>query len=349
MTGSGDADVLFGGRLSDQMFGNDGNDRLDGGRGNDVINGGDGNDILTGEGGNDTFAFTSRQFGNDTITDFVIGQDKIDLSVFGIGDFATLKPFLSDDHGKRRHQLRLWSIRQRQYRNHHPDRRSGGNLTSGSFILRRHPRRASQTGSGDADVLFGGQLSDQLFGNDGNDLMSAGLGNDILNGGDGSDRLIGGGGNDIFAFTSRQFGNDTISDFVAGQDRIDLSALNIGDFTTLLPFMSETNGTTTISFGYGQYGNANTETITLTGVTKASLDASSFIFSPSATPLVVSGSGDADVLFGAKNSDQLFGNGGNDVLSAGPRQRCPQWRRRQRQDVRRRRQRHLRLHHAPVR
>ncbi|MEI9904618.1 MAG: type I secretion C-terminal target domain-containing protein [Asticcacaulis sp.] len=81
--------------------------------------------------------------------------------------------------------------------------------------------------------------------------------------------MFGGGGNDIFAFTTRQFGNDTIADFVVGQDRIDLSALNIGDLASLQPFLSETNGTTTISFGYDQYGNANTETITLTGVTKA--------------------------------------------------------------------------------
>lgn len=72
-------DLLFGGNHSDTLIGGAGNDRLNGGSGDDILNGGDGDDILTGGWGNDIFAFT-QVGGQDEITDFRRGQDKIDLS-----------------------------------------------------------------------------------------------------------------------------------------------------------------------------------------------------------------------------------------------------------------------------
>ncbi|MGG6293067.1 beta strand repeat-containing protein [Leptolyngbya sp. AN02str] len=91
---SGD-DVLRGGSGNDTLLGGDGNDFLRGGIGNDSINGGNGNDIiiggvdndvLTGGAGADSFTFnTGNPFstaglGVDTITDFVVGLDKVALS-----------------------------------------------------------------------------------------------------------------------------------------------------------------------------------------------------------------------------------------------------------------------------
>lgn len=77
--GSGD-DVLNGGSGNDALEGGAGDDILNGGSGNDILHGGLGDDILTGGSGDDVFVFG----GDDQITDFAIGQDKIDLRKLGI-------------------------------------------------------------------------------------------------------------------------------------------------------------------------------------------------------------------------------------------------------------------------
>lgn len=88
------SDVLNGFSGNDSMYGNGGNDILRGDSGNDTLNGGIGNDLLvggagrdtlTGSSGKDIFDFNSLTesgltSGNrDIITDFIRGQDKIDL------------------------------------------------------------------------------------------------------------------------------------------------------------------------------------------------------------------------------------------------------------------------------
>ena len=67
----------------DQIYGGIGNDDIYGGAGFDLIVGGAGNDVLRGEAGNDTFVFAAA-FGNDVITDFDTGLDKINLSGLGL-------------------------------------------------------------------------------------------------------------------------------------------------------------------------------------------------------------------------------------------------------------------------
>jgi serralysin len=93
--GTSARDVLFGGKGADVLRGFGGNDDLNGGAGSDVLDGGVGDDTLRGGAGKDVFAFADRQFGSDTIKDFALGTDRIDLRVFGIGDMATLTPYLS--------------------------------------------------------------------------------------------------------------------------------------------------------------------------------------------------------------------------------------------------------------
>lgn len=88
--GSGQ-DLIFGGADDDWLKGGDGNDKIEGGAGNDLLIGNEGRDTLTGGPGADKFMFrtlsdsTGSTANNpiaafDTITDFVKGQDKIDLS-----------------------------------------------------------------------------------------------------------------------------------------------------------------------------------------------------------------------------------------------------------------------------
>jgi Ca2+-binding RTX toxin-like protein len=77
--------AVRGSNYNDTINGNSSANALDGGAGNDLINGKTGSDMLTGGAGNDTFVFGQND-GTDTITDFTIGQDVIQLN--GIFDSA---------------------------------------------------------------------------------------------------------------------------------------------------------------------------------------------------------------------------------------------------------------------
>ena len=69
----------IGGSARDYLLGNEVANKLVGNGGNDVLNGLGGDDILTGGAGADEFRFTTTG-GNDEITDFLSGTDKIGLT-----------------------------------------------------------------------------------------------------------------------------------------------------------------------------------------------------------------------------------------------------------------------------
>lgn len=106
--GQGGVDLMFGGSGNDQLYGGEGNDglrggtgndTLDGGAGNDILIGGFGNDILTGGSGDDLFKWVDGDLDNskDRITDFTIGQDKIDLSDLFSDETRTLDQLLNSN------------------------------------------------------------------------------------------------------------------------------------------------------------------------------------------------------------------------------------------------------------
>jgi Ca2+-binding RTX toxin-like protein len=86
--GGAENDRLYGGYGKDVLYGEGGNDLIRGGRGRDILHGGDGNDLLIGGWGHDTLTggAGSDRFrlepgkGTDTITDFVVGVDFIELA-----------------------------------------------------------------------------------------------------------------------------------------------------------------------------------------------------------------------------------------------------------------------------
>jgi Ca2+-binding RTX toxin-like protein len=91
--GRGGADILLGGKGDDRLSGGIGDDSLSGGKGKDKLNGGSGLDILTGGLGNDTFVYSAAD-NADTITDFVSGSDRIQLTDKAL---QTLQIFFIDE------------------------------------------------------------------------------------------------------------------------------------------------------------------------------------------------------------------------------------------------------------
>ena len=84
-------DTLAGGGDDDNLFGGVGDDVLVGGNGDDWLTGGAGDDTLTGGAGTDVFVFEPHH-GADTITDFMHGEDLIDLmEIAGVSRFGDLK------------------------------------------------------------------------------------------------------------------------------------------------------------------------------------------------------------------------------------------------------------------
>ncbi|NBN77628.1 DUF4214 domain-containing protein [Microvirga tunisiensis] len=85
------------------------------------------------------------------------------------------------------------------------------------------------TGSAQADILKGGAGKDTILGGNGNDTIEGGDGNDTITGGVGADTLTGGAGADTFTFTtlahSLVAAADSIKDFVAGTDKIDVTTV----------------------------------------------------------------------------------------------------------------------------
>ncbi|WP_437882588.1 calcium-binding protein [Pseudomonas sp. LRF_L74] len=95
VSGTDGNDAINGGEGNDLLLGNAGNDKLNGSGGDDTLVGGAGKDTLNGGAGSDVFRFDDlldsyRNYGEaniaaaDTIQDFTVGVDKIDLSALGI-------------------------------------------------------------------------------------------------------------------------------------------------------------------------------------------------------------------------------------------------------------------------
>ena len=86
------------------------------------------------------------------------------------------------------------------------------------------------------DTLYGGPGGgdDRLDGGPGDDRLYGGQGSDRLAGAAGDDRLVGGPGTDVFVVGPGE-GQDTVTDFTDGEDRIDLTAFGLAgmdDLTT---------------------------------------------------------------------------------------------------------------------
>ncbi|MEM6385481.1 MAG: fasciclin domain-containing protein [Pseudomonadota bacterium] len=104
VSGLGGNDTIRLGKGDDVGRGGDGNDVLRGGRGEDILDGGAGRDflvggrdadILTGGADADIFRFNAKS-GADTVTDFTIGEDLIQIRARGLKDFHDMEHRITD-------------------------------------------------------------------------------------------------------------------------------------------------------------------------------------------------------------------------------------------------------------
>lgn len=218
------------------------------------------------------------------------------------------------------------------------------------------------TGTDGADRLTGNSSANYLDGKGGNDILDGAGGNDTLHGGAGRDTMTGGGGNDIFLFKSvSEMGRttstrDVITDFVSGQDKFDVSAIDANsilsgnqDFT----FLAANNASFTKKAGELAWHTdaANNRTVVQGDINgdgvhdfelelrgQVSLKASDFVgiasttttpttptappttpTTPPTTPIqtTISGTSRADRLNGDSGNNYLDGKAGNDTLKGG--------------------------------
>lgn len=240
-------DSLIGGKGDDVLSGDDGNDQLDGSEGADKLNGGTGNDLLLGGSGCDTLCGGA---GDDTLdggagNDVIQGGDGIDTVTY-----AGAKAGVVVDLAK-----------------HLATGGSGTDAVSGvenvvgsgfndTFVS--DGRANTFTGNGGIDTVsyessnawvridlaagrsFDGAVTDTLNGirnatgsRFGDMILGDGSAN-VIKGGRGADILTGGGGSDIFVFQNLDERGDTITDFAAGIDKIQLSKAGFGGLNSLI-------------------------------------------------------------------------------------------------------------------
>ena len=248
--GWGGDDVLIGGQGADTIDGGDGADVIYGDNvsgdttgGDDVLNGGNGDDTLWGGYGADSL---SGSWGNDTLYGNQ-GNDTIDG---GAGDDWM--------HGGQGDDILFGGDGN--------DTLNGG---VGADVLH---------GGAGADLLYGNENNDVLWGDDGDDWMHGGQGDDVLHGGAGNDTLNGGVGNDVlwgeggadtFVFAAG-FGRDVVRDFVAG-DHLLFGPGTFASYDDVRAHMAQVGSDVVITLDAA-------DTVTLTGVSLASLTHDQFVF-----------------------------------------------------------------------
>nr|WP_011116776.1 calcium-binding protein [Ruegeria sp. PR1b]AAN05170.1 RB149 [Ruegeria sp. PR1b] len=102
-------------------------------------------------------------------------------------------------------------------------------------------------GAGDDSVLAG-TGADEVYGGAGDDTIDADAGADTIYGGAGDDQVALGGGDtdaDVFVFSA---GNDSVTEFETGTDKIDVSALGIANLDDAVIVTDSTAHQTTIIF-----------------------------------------------------------------------------------------------------
>ncbi|MFC3069747.1 family 16 glycosylhydrolase [Phenylobacterium soli] len=270
---------------------------LTGGAGADTLTAGNGGETLTGGAGADTFVFSTTPWTATHVADFQVGVDKLDVSKLYIDGYKGADPvadgyvrFASDGNGGTAVIV-------------DPDGRAAGHAWGDYVVDLEHVAPSSLT----AAQVFGGQAPTSttsttttqptaptapagvvLTSSVAGDSLAGGQGADTLNASRGADTLTGGAGADHFVFAHEPWAPAHITDFTAGEDKIDLRGLFQGTgyagtdpvadhYLTLIP---DGNGGTAVLFdrdGAGSGQQWGDYVIDLEHVSPASLTAKDWI------------------------------------------------------------------------
>jgi Ca2+-binding RTX toxin-like protein len=244
------------------IIGTDGNDHLTGTSGNDLIytgeglgdnvQAGDGDDVIiisgnhtniqVTNGGNGSDVFVFNEGAGSRVGDFTQGEDRIDLSRWGVTSFDELEI----TGAMIRYQDEVTRV----------EFGTNGTFIAEDFIfaamatdplaIDEGPIYSADTGwtNFNGETIIGTDGNDRLSGTYDNDLIYTGEGiGDNVNAGDGDDVIIvsgnhtnlqitnGGNGSDVFVFNAGA--GSRVGDFTQGEDRIDLSRWGATSFDQL--------------------------------------------------------------------------------------------------------------------
>lgn len=211
------------------------------------VAGGDGDETLVNDG--DITGHVALQGGDDTVDDR--GGTILGSMVGGMGDDTLITDKASDKLA---------------------EDTGGGDDTVKSTVnykLSENVENLFLFGKADIDGT-GTADADKLHGNSGDNTLKGLAGADELWGGKGADQLSGGADGDIFHFVKGD-GDDTITDFVQGADKVDVSQwTGINDFNDIKSHAHDQDSDVVIELG--------NDSLTIRNIHKADLAGTDFTF-----------------------------------------------------------------------
>ncbi len=148
-----------------------------------------------------------------------------------------------------------------------------------------HATASSVGGLRNNMMLAAGTVIENAVGGSGDDVITGNAEDNVLTGNAGDDTLTGGAGADRFVYASADTGHDRITDFTAGEDRIDFTGLGVAfaDLTVAQGTGAEAAHTVVSWTGAGGVR----QSVTLENVAASSVGASDFLFDGTAPAVSV--------------------------------------------------------------
>ncbi len=293
--------------------------RVVAGAGDDTINASQGPDILTGGGGRDTFAWAKEPWSPATITDFVVGTDRLNFSaLFQTAGYTGADPVA--DHYIVLTTQGADTLVQFDHDGTGPSPQWPNYILKLEGVAQPGLTWAQLAGSGAPPPPSQGQV---LTSPGPGSTVTGGAGNDTLVASQGPDVLTGAGGGDAFTFRAVPWNAGHVTDFAVGTDRLDFSAMfQASGYSGADPvadgrmrFDSDGAGGTQVYFdrdaangGDWPFLITTLDHVAPAGLTWARLSAGGGSEPPP--------SNQGRVLTWSQNGDTLTGGAGNDTLNA---------------------------------